>query len=369
MRWIGIDAHKHFAQVFELLEDGEKKEYRIALPRELDRLTQRLQPDDAVVLEASTNSFCLYDELVPHVDRVVVAHPNQTRGATAHSAMTDRKASEVLARLLHSGFIREVWVPSAEFRGLRSLVKHRFRLVQARTAAVVRIRSLLQQELLECPTKTLLSRESRTFLESASQDPRWQLVVDSLVRQHDFVQAEIDGYDAALARWCQGSEDARLLLSVPGLGPINTATILSQITTVERFPTPKNLCSYAGLVPRVKMSGKFYWTGSISRAGRGLFRWSLGLAVQHACRRPGSLQNFRDKLLERRPRRVANVACCRKLLTIIWHMLKNRTVYRDQNPELTRRKLKALDCVAEQDVEATMEPRSGPFHPSSPRDG
>jgi len=114
-RFIGFDAHKSYAYVVELRE-GKRQDYRVEIPGGLQKFKERLDSTVQLVLEASTNSFRLADELRPHVGRLVVSDPAQTRGASSGAATTDRSAAEALAKLLASDFVREVWTPPQEIR-------------------------------------------------------------------------------------------------------------------------------------------------------------------------------------------------------------------------------------------------------------
>jgi len=323
MRWVGIDTHKHYVHVTELSEDGSKENYQIALDEEgINSLKTRMGSDAHIVLEATFNSFRLYDELAPYAGKITVAHPSQTRGATTLHLRNDKVSSEVLARLLASDFVREVWVPDQDLRGLRSLVEYRWALTTMRVAMMGRIHSLLHNEIIHLPVARLMSGKGRRFLEEIDwRDFHIALARDSMLRIYDAIQRELEDIDTALRTWSQRSDDARLLMTIPGVGPLIAAFIMSQIGTIERFPNPRKLCAYAGIVPRVFSSGKTHRTGRITRAGRHILRWALSLALPHTIRRPGPLAEFHKSLCLRRPKRVALVACARKLLTIIWHML------------------------------------------------
>ena len=84
-------------------------------------------------------------------------------------------------------------------------------------------------------------------------------------------------------------------------------------------------------------------------------RWLLIQAAQSVSRHPGPLGAFFRKLEKRKNRNVVVVATARKLVTIAWHMLKNKEPYRYATPRSTDEKLAALR------VRATGEKRkSGP---------
>jgi transposase len=168
----------------------------------LQEIKARMGQDCEVVLEASTHSARLYDELKGHARAVWVAHPAQTRGASSLHVKTDLRDAEVLARMLATGFIRPVWVPERDCRSLRNMVAYRQVLSRLHTETVNRLRSHLRSELLECPHPSLFSRLGRGWLESVVwPDPRLALLTSSLLRLRDALKLELHSIDDHLARW------------------------------------------------------------------------------------------------------------------------------------------------------------------------
>ena len=85
-------------------------------------------------------------------------------------------------------------------------------------------------------------------------------------------------------------------------------------------------------------AGKCY-NGPITKAGSSQARWLLVQAAQSVSRHPGPLGAFFRKLEKRKNRNVAVVATARKMVTIAWHMLKNKEPYRYATPRSTDAKL------------------------------
>ncbi len=340
VRFLGIDSHKHYL-VVAVLEQGKVVErFRVELPHELDSFRLKLRPKDQLVVEATSNCFRLHDELAPHVDRFVVANPAQTRGAAAHAAKTDNRCAETLARLLAAGFTREVWVPPPHVRSLRHLVEQRRHLSVLRGSASQRVRAVMQQELLEPFKGSVFNDKNLGFLAGAlARDPHMRKCFDSQVLTHDSLDREIVALDKHLAEWCKHSEEAQLLLTAPGIGPVVACTLIAQIGDIARFASPGHLCSYAGLVPRVELSGMSSRRGPITRAGRSTLRWAVSIAAMNAIRVPGPLRDFKLRLQERRPKGVAMTAAARKFLVIVWRILTYCEPYRDAPADRTRRKL------------------------------
>lgn len=368
MRFIGVDLHKSYAYVFELGQDGGKKHYRVSIGNdELPAFLNSLDQDAQVVVEASTNSFRFSEMLAPFAGRVVVSDPAQTRGALSQAAITDHKAAEALARLLQSNFIREVWVPTPRTRALRSQVALYRDLSRMRTQFINRLKSLLQQEFV--PLKIgRIGPKSHALLDSQFKDqPELRFYLCSLARSINHLNSELAKLEYALGAWTKISDDAQLLLTIPGMGVILAVTLLAQIGDIKRFPTAAKLCSYAGLVPQIYESGKTRRCGAISRAGRGSMRWALTLAVWGCSGRSQAIDDFKKRLGERRPKIVASTAAARKLLTVIWSMLTYRRTFRDENPALSERKRLSLEAWPEPKELALELPKIEDLRPSVKR--
>lgn len=366
MRSIGIDLHKTYAHVFELGEHGGGKHYRVPLTEtDLAAFLRTLDQDAQVVMEASTSSFRFSEMLSPHAGRVVVSDPAQTRGALSKSLVNDHKAAEALARLLQSNFVREVWTPPPTYRALRSQVSLYLDLSRIRTQLINRLKSLFQQEMIDLPS-VKLGPASHSFLnQQFSEQPGLRFYLCSLARTINHLHSELNQLEYSLGVWCKQSEDARLMLTIPGMGVIFAVTILAQIGDVKRFPTAAKLCSYAGLVPRVYESGKTRRYGHISRAGREDMRWALTLASWRGSGRSKSLDDFKQRLVERRPKMVASTAAARKLLAIIWSMLTNRVPFRDEDADLSARKWSSLKAWPEPDAWVLEVPKIKDTRPST----
>ena len=150
-------------------------------------------------------------------------------------------------------------------------------------------------------------------------------------------------------------------MTLPGVDYTIAHALKATLADVTRFPEPDKAASYLGLVPSVKQSAGKCYNGPITKAGSSQARWLLVQAAQSVGRHPGPLGAFFRKLEKRKNRNVAVVATARKMVTIAWHMLKNKEPYRYATPRSTDEKLAALR------VRATGEKRkTGPPKGSKP---
>src|SRR5690606_39207320 len=144
---------------------------------------QRLEPTDAVVVEATTNTWAVVSILEPHVAEVVVSNPLRTRAIAAAKVKTDRIDALVLAQLLRSGFLPPVWRPDPETRARRSLTAERARFSHDRTRIQNRIHAVLHQRLIEPPAGELFSRRGLAWLQTLELDDAGRAELDRGLRR------------------------------------------------------------------------------------------------------------------------------------------------------------------------------------------
>jgi transposase len=162
-RYIGLDVHKHYITV-----GGMNAQPEIVLrPRavEMERFKTwaevNLRKTDEVVLEATTNTWAIYDMLLALVKRVVVAHPAEVKQIANSRVKTDNQDVIRLVRLLIAEIVPEVWVPLVEVRQLRALISYRWQLVKMSTAIQNRMHSLLPRHNIQAPQGKLDTGENR----------------------------------------------------------------------------------------------------------------------------------------------------------------------------------------------------------------
>lgn len=344
MRSIGLDVHKRFAEA-AILEPGRAlRRQRIATtPSELRAFAETLGPDDQVALEATFNTWALADLLSSRAGRVVVSNPMKTKAIASAKVKTDKVDAEVLARLLASDFLAEVWVPDQQLRALRRQISERASLVQQQTRLRNRIHAIVNRNLLDCPYTDLFGNGGQRWLSEQTLPAEERAQIESALRLLAAVRIEIEELERPLAELALGDAGVRHLLSIPGVGLVTALAIVAVVGDVNRFPRPNQLVGYLGLDPRVRQSGdKPARTGHISRQGQGHARAMLIEAAHSATRVPGPLHAFYERIKARRGSRIALVAVARKLAVLAWHLLTHDTDYYWAAAGLTATKERAL---------------------------
>ncbi len=123
---------------------------------------------------------------------------------------------------------------------------------------------------------------------------------------------------------------ARFLQTVPGIGPYAAMVILAEVGDVERFGDKRALSSYAGLTPVVRESAGKRKRGGITHQGSNTLRWIMLQVAQVASRCSPGARSYYAGLRARKPAQVAKIALARKLLTVVWALLRHGICYDEQ---------------------------------------
>jgi transposase len=135
MRWYGLDVGRTAAEV-AVVEPGQRARRlgKISLTGDgLSAFAATLGPDDAVCLEATTNTWLIVELLERHAGRVVVSNPLRTRAIADAKTKTDTIDAATLAELLAADYLPLVWRPDSATQELRRRIAARAALVGLRT--------------------------------------------------------------------------------------------------------------------------------------------------------------------------------------------------------------------------------------------
>ena len=347
-RAIGLDVHREFCEV-AICEAGRVRSAgRVpTTPERLELFARSLGADDRVVFEVTGAAWEIARILEPHVRRVIVVSADDT-GIRRARAKTDRLDARTLAQLVRAGELDAVWMPDERCRVMRRRLARREQLVRARSRAKNEIHAVLMRRLQGRPAMSdLFGVKGRAWLRTLELPVEEAETLESVMRQIEFLDAEIAAVERLIARVVLGSPDARRLMTVPGVNVICAATFLAAIGDIRRFRSARALVAYLGLDPRVRQSGTEPARGGrISKRGSGSVRWALVEAATSVVRQPGPLRAFYQRLRARRGHGKAVVASARKLASLFWCLLSRGEDYAHQQPSLTAQKLRRLELTA-----------------------
>jgi transposase len=302
--YLGIDVSKS-CLALAVRPDGPTLQVANT-PTALTAALRRLDPPRLTVLEASggyeRTALAVLHAVPWPVARV---NPRQVRDfarATGQLAKTDRIDAALLAQ--YGEVIQPTPTPPADpaRTALAALVERRRQLVAMREAERNRQR--------QAPTPVAADLAAHlTFLGEriAALDTQIQTAIAADVGLH---------------------QQAALLQSAPGVGPVLAATLLADLPELGQA-SGKQLAALVGVAPFARDSG--HWRGRRQvGGGRAPVRATLYMAALVASRHNPAIRPFYQRLLAAgKPKKLALVACMRKLLTILNALLRHNTPFQE----------------------------------------
>ena len=277
---------------------------------------------------------------------------------------TDVKDSEWIADLLRHGLLKPSFIPDRGHRELRELVRYRKTLTQQRNTLVNRIQKLLEGANVKLGdvVTDVMGKSGRAMLQAMAGGQQDSAQLADLARgslrgkrarleealegsmghhqryllrhqlQHvEFLDSQIEELSVEIEERMRPFEVAlEQVMRLPGIGRRSAEQILAEIgTDMSRFPTHRHLSSWAKLCPgNNESAGKSRsgWTGK----GNAYLRAALVEAAWGAARSKDSYFAAQyARLKTRRGTRRAAVAVAHSLLIVIYHLLRDGTLYQD----------------------------------------
>ncbi len=326
-RYIGLDVHKHY-----LIALGVDADLNVVLPArrvELAHLEswmkKNLTRQDEVVLEMTTNTWQMYDELVQYAGKGMVVHPPHVALITRSQVMNDKIAASILARLLAKGLLVGIWIPPQEIREVRGLVAQRRKMVRLATQAKNRLHAVIQRHHLIPPQGNPFGASNEEWWQSLSIGKLEKLNLQSDLETLQFAEKQVKRMTEIMEGMVAEQEETGRLLHLAGFGVVTAVTVWTAIGDIRRFAEPRYLVGYAGLGSRVHDSGMTTRTGKITKAGRRDLRTVLIEAANVAANTHPHWKAELARLEPRLGRNKAVVAIARKLLIAVWFVLQGKT--------------------------------------------
>ena len=329
--YAGLDIHKKTCQTIICTEKGNivKKGKITTEPKNIKEYFQEFK-ELTIAIEACNTWEHIFEILESEGHKVVLAHPLKTRIIAESRVKTDKIDAEILMQLLRTGFLPVSYIPNKEIRNLRNIVRQRIFLGRYTT----RLKNKIYAELLRNGIKykqgpTLFKGKGLRWLHNLKIPS-----IETYLNLYKSAKEEIQKIEQYLKKQGKQNKEAQLLTTIPGVGIYSALIILSEIGDIHRFPNEEKLFSYAGVIPTVHQTGENTYHGHITKQGSKHLRWILTEAVRihliwtdrHMIET--KISKFYQRICKKKPKNVAATATTRKMLQIIYHMLKRKDEFR-----------------------------------------
>jgi transposase len=283
-----------------------------------------------VTVEATIGYDWFASLAAEYAERVVLAHAGKLRIIAESTRKTDKIDARILAEFLAHDMIPKAWQPTARVRQHRSLVRRRYKMQSRITSLKNTIRGILTR--YNADRNDLFTRVGRAATKQLAllEEEAW--LVNHLWEDLADAQKRLRQIDERLADFATQApvverEARAILATMPGVGTVTIDTILAELGDWQRFRCADAVVSFAGLDPGVRESDGQRTDLKITKAGSRLLRWIL---IQLAHRVKRTLQRWRSaftRLSKRVGKKKATCAIARRLLLVIYAMLRDGRAY------------------------------------------
>jgi transposase len=343
MKYIGCDFHPSFQQIAMLdKETGELVERRLLHTEEARAFYQGLQGPVVVGIEASGNTHWFESLLARCGHPLWIGDAAAIARQNGRKQKHDRRAAELILKLMVEDRFPQIWVPTVAQRDLRQLLIHRQHLVRMRA----RIKNQLQHIALNQGWQKkhkLWSEAGLALLRSLPLEPWTEQRRDTLLAMLGELEEKIQPLDQAVEKEARACEAARRLDTHPGVGPVIALATVLTMGDVGRFADSRSWVSYLGLNPSEASSGQSRRLGAISKQGNPFLRYLLVEGAVSATKGDKNLARMYARLKAKKHHGVAKVAVARKLAVRLYWMARTQKSY----PEVVRTQGSQSHLVAE----------------------
>ncbi len=336
--YAGVDLHKCTVSLCAVDPSGRQIAALTCDTKCVDRIEAwitALPRPSRLAVEAVGFVEWFIDRFRPCVDRIDIADATELANRRGKRRKTDRKDAADIAQRLARGECPLGWIADEPTMQLRKLGRHWRHLSRTLSRAKHGMRSMLLAANLRGPKfdgasaqKWLLAHGH--LLKDAQREAFGNLldVVCLIERQRECLRRRI----ILANRDPQFSALIEILKSVPGIDEIWACVIAAEVGDFARFPNADALEFWAGLTPDNAESAGRTQSGPITKAGSPCLRWALCKAAVTLCRSDARQEAIRQRLIGHMPKPKANVAMGRRLLRVLYAMVRDGCCYQGQEP-------------------------------------
>jgi transposase len=293
------------------------------------------QPACVVALEACSGAHHWARELRAMGHEARLIPPSYVKPFVKRNK-SDALDAEAICEAAQRPGMRYVAVKSEEQQAAGLVFRTRDLMVRQRTQLVNAIRGHLAEYGWVAPRgkahmamlADFLEEEAMTATLPQAAQPMFKLMIEHLTE----LEKRIAELDREITRRTKEDEDARRLMTIPGVGPIAATAILALAPPIETFRKSRDFAAWLGLTPRQHSTGGKQRLGSISRMGERTIRRLLIIGgssmVRQATRFGAPAGSWLERMLARKPRMLVSVALANKMARMVWALLTRHEDYR-----------------------------------------
>lgn len=339
---VGWDLHRKFSQVSVLLCD-ERGEIRVVERARLehdDRPTMRqwlarLPAGTPIAMEGAFGWQWVADLQTELGHEPHLGHPPALKVLAKNEPKSDRRDSDRLGRFWLEHKFPKSYLATPAVRQLRERLRYRAALVSLRASVKNRVQAILHRLGILHSFADLFGIRGRGWLEKLELPDASREVLQGQLALLDQLTKLIGQVEQWMEENLVTDQLTRLLMTLPGIGPILAHVIRAEIGELSRFANAKKLAAYAGLAPLSDDSADRHGRRHISPFCNHTLRWAFieaAYALLRSRRAPADLVRLyrRLSLGDRANKQLAKVAVARELCQLTYVIWKKGEPYRER---------------------------------------
>ena len=340
--YVGIDVHKKQWSICIRTSEFEHRKFTQPANTEiLHNYILKYFSDYQVTCayEAGCFGYWISEELQSYGYRCLVLNPADIPGSDKESKQkTDHNDCRKIARELSKGELKSIFQPAVTQQNFRNLFRQRNVLMKQLRQIKCQIRSLLCFSGVNIDKEFENSTWSNGFkkwLQELPLENNNRLTLNSMLRRLFFLHGEFLLIERQLRTYARTfhKEAYKILLSIPGIGPVVSIAVLSELGDLSRFKRIDNLCSYIGLIPNIYQSGDTLRVDGLTNRCHSLLRSYFVESAWTAVRRDPELIEYYKKFVGKKVAGKIIIKVARKLLIRMYYCMKFKQPYRINNKQ------------------------------------
>jgi transposase len=316
--YVGMDVHKESLAVAYVAQDhGAEVVFLGSIGTrqcDLDQLIRKLHSKAThlvFVYEAGPCGYWRSRDLTKKGHICWVVAPSLIPKKAGDRVKTDRRDAIQLARLMRSGDLTPVYIPSVEDEAMRDLSRAREDAIRDLKAAKVRLKAFLLRHDIRYPGRaTWGPAHLRWLSEIICATPAQQIVFQEYVRAVTEHTERLERLEQELQEQTKTWRRLPVVEALQALRGVQftvAITIVAELGDLTRFDNPRQLMSYVGLIPSEDSSGERRHQSSITKAGHSHARRVL-IEGAWAYRFPAKVSRHLQLRLEKQPKAIQDIS-------------------------------------------------------------
>jgi len=328
--YVGVDYHQNTLTIAVYVQSTKKFYETVHLRNEdtlirmyMKKLSEKF--NIKTCYEASSSGYCFQRKMESWGYHCEIIAPSSLPKKRGDRRKNDFRDARNLAQNYANGTLSIVHLPTEEDESVRSLVRCRIAFKETEKRAKHQINSLLLSQGLRWPKSKWTLQHLRWLWELKMPNEYLQMVLDEHLDHLNYLQTRIQSLNQQIEQIAESDLYAltvKKLRAFKGIGTLSAMLFITEITDFRRFPNPRALMAFLGLIPSENSSGDRQKGGPITKTGNRRCRTQLIECVQHYMKRPQISYLMKADLAQVDPHSAAiAVKCLKRLHKRYWALI------------------------------------------------